>query len=193
MVLENPLAAHRTLFSREQRLNSDIYAYETIQTSKTLNYIDSPITMYYFTGFVFIWIYLRHYLNLVMISAVILPSGTFQNVGPFILDWAGQQYKCWLSQYITFGLLATLQSINLFWLYFILRIGWNAVFTSVQKDVRSDDEEDEEEEEPVATEKANGKEKNDKSRPLTNGIANGNALEGHDSYRDAVIEGKKEK
>jgi very-long-chain ceramide synthase len=67
-------------------------------------------------------------------------------VGPFDLNWETQQYKCWISQYITFSLLAILQAVNLFWLFLILRIAKNFVFTKVAKDERSDDEETEEEE-----------------------------------------------
>jgi very-long-chain ceramide synthase len=68
-------------------------------------------------------------------------------VGPFELNWDTQQYKCWISQYITFALLASLQAVNLFWLFLILRIAKNFVFSSVDlKDERSEDEEDEEEE-----------------------------------------------
>lgn len=69
---------------------------------------------------------------------------TFRTIGPFELDWAGQQYKCSLSQWITFSLLATLQGINLFWLYFIIKIALNVVFADVVQDMRSEDEEEEE-------------------------------------------------
>ena len=68
---------------------------------------------------------------------------TFRTIGPFELDWAGQQYKCSLSQWITFSLLATLQGINLFWLYFIIKIALNVVFADIVQDVRSEDEEEE--------------------------------------------------
>lgn len=72
-------------------------------------------------------------------------------MGPFELNWETQQYKCWISQYITFALLASLQAVNLFWLFLILRILANYAFNSVKKDERSDDEDEEEEEEPTAT------------------------------------------
>ena len=80
------------------------------QTAKTLNYLDSSLTIPYFTFFVFVWIYLRHYINLVIILAVGLPTGAFRTIGPFQLDWDTQQYKCWISQGITFGLLYYLES-----------------------------------------------------------------------------------
>jgi acyl-CoA-dependent ceramide synthase len=101
--------------------------------------------------FVGIWIYLRHFLNLKILWAVLTE---FRTVGPFELNWETQQYKCWISQYITFGLLASLQAVNLFWLFLILRILANYIFNSVTKDERSDDEESEEEIEKEAESKA---------------------------------------
>jgi len=97
--------------------------------------------MPWFTLFIGVWIYLRHYINLNILYAVLT---TFRTVGPFELNWETQQYKCSLSQYITFSLLAALQSINLFWLYCILRIAINVVLKDDARDVRSDDEEVEE-------------------------------------------------
>lgn len=87
------------------------------------------------------WIYLRHYINLKILWAVLTE---FRTVGPFELNWETQQYKCWISQYITFALLASLQAVNLFWLFLILRILKNYLFNSVKKDERSDNEEEEE-------------------------------------------------
>lgn len=113
---------------------------QTLQTSKTLNYLSSPIVVPYFTLFILIWIYLRHYINLMILYAVLT---TFRTIGPFQLDWAGQQYKCSLSQWITFSLLAALQGINLFWLYFIIKIALNVVFADIVQDMRSEDEEEE--------------------------------------------------
>jgi very-long-chain ceramide synthase len=66
-------------------------------------------------------------------------------VGPFELNWQTEQYKCWIAQYITFGLLASLQAVNLFWFYLILRIAKNYVVNAVVTDERSDNEEEEEE------------------------------------------------
>lgn len=119
-----------------------------LATSKTLNYLDAFITAPYFTMFVGWWIYLRHYLNLKILWAVLTE---FRTVGPFELNWETQQYKCWISQYITFALLASLQAVNLFWLFLILRILTNYIFTNVTKDERSDDEEEEEEDTKVET------------------------------------------
>ena len=111
------------------------------QTSKTLNYINSPLTVPYFALFIGVWVYLRHYINLAILYATLT---TFRTVGPFELDWAAQQYKCWISQYVTFGLLACLQAINLFWLFLIVRISWRIVFSREVEDVRSDNEDDDE-------------------------------------------------
>ena len=112
-----------------------------------MNYLDSIVTAPYFVFFVGTWIYLRHYLNLKILWAVLTE---FRTVGPFELNWETQQYKCWISQYITFALLASLQAVNLFWLFLILRILKNYIFTNVKKDERSEDEDSEEEEVAVA-------------------------------------------
>lgn len=126
-----------------------------LATSKTLNYIDSILVGPYFGAFIFIWIYLRHYINLHVLYATLTE---FRTVGPYELNWETQQYKCWISQIITFSLLAILQAVNLFWLFLILRIAKNFVFTSVGKDERSDDEatEDEIEQDQKKTQKLDG-------------------------------------
>lgn len=64
--------------------------------------------------FIFVWGYARHYINLRLLYAVLTD---FSSVGPFELNWETQQYKCWISQYITFGLLASIQALNLFWFF----------------------------------------------------------------------------
>lgn len=105
--------------------------------------------------FVGMWIYLRHFLNLKILWAVLTE---FRTVGPFELNWETQQYKCWISQYITFALLASLQAVNLFWLFLILRILKNYLFDNIKKDERSDDEDEDElvEQEPNVTASATG-------------------------------------
>ncbi|KAI9930500.1 hypothetical protein ASPWEDRAFT_50772 [Aspergillus wentii DTO 134E9] len=115
-----------------------------LATSKTLNYLDHILTVPYFSFFIATWVYLRHVLNLKLLWAVLTE---FRTVGPFELNWETQQYKCWISQYITFSLLASLQAVNLFWLFLILRILKNYIFNSVAKDERSEDEDEEELEE----------------------------------------------
>lgn len=100
---------------------------------------------------------MRHFLNL-KILYTLLPNGAFATVGPYDLNWITQQYKCWISQSITFSLLAMLQMVNIFWIVLILRILYRAVFSDVIKDERSDDE-TEEEEVVMDEKKLNGREK----------------------------------
>ncbi|KAF2148248.1 longevity-assurance protein 1 [Myriangium duriaei CBS 260.36] len=114
-----------------------------LATSKVLNYIDSPVTIPYFVFFIGVWTYMRHYLNLRILYAT---ATEFRTVGPFELNWDTQQYKCWISQYITFALLAVLQAVNLFWMFLILRILYRYAITKVATDDRSDSEEEDEDE-----------------------------------------------
>lgn len=117
----------------------------TYQTSKILNYLDSNLTIPYFISFIGVWSYMRHFINLKILYSL-LPNGKFQTVGPYDLNWETQQYKCWISQSITFSLLALLQMVNIFWIFLILRILYRALFSDVVKDERSDDETEVEEE-----------------------------------------------
>jgi very-long-chain ceramide synthase len=94
----------------------------------------------YFGFFILVWIYMRHYLNLRILVSEFFE---FKTVGPYVLDWAAEQYKCSLSHYISTVLLASLQCLNLFWLYYILRIAYRFLFFNVAQDDRSDDEETE--------------------------------------------------
>ena len=120
----------------------------------------------------------------------------FRTIGPFDLNWVTQQYKCRLSQSITFGLLACLQSINLFWLFFILKIAYNIVFNKQVQDVRSDDED---EEENVAETVNGGVErletKGIEPAARINGFnkANGKATEGLGISATVRAEGKKQR
>ncbi|TWU72623.1 hypothetical protein ED733_004314 [Metarhizium rileyi] len=116
-----------------------------LATSKVLNYLDHPIVAPYFFVFVCVWIYLRHLVNLRILWSLFTE---FRTVGPFELDLATQQYKCWISQYITASLLASLQALNLFWLFYIIRIAYRFVRDSTANDDRSEDEDDAEESEP---------------------------------------------
>ncbi|KAF2084642.1 acyl-CoA-dependent ceramide synthase, partial [Saccharata proteae CBS 121410] len=109
-----------------------------LATSKVLNYLDFPFVGVYFGLFIGVWTYLRHYINLRILWSMI--DGTFSSIGPFELNWETQQYKCWISQYITFALLASLQALNLFWFFLILRIAYRFLRTKEAKDERSDDE-----------------------------------------------------
>ncbi|MCJ1402002.1 hypothetical protein MMC11_005221 [Xylographa trunciseda] len=171
-----------------------------LATSKTLNYLNSSLTVPYFSLFMCVWLYLRHYLNLVILYATVT---TFRTLGPFILDWDAEQYKCWISQYVTFGLLASLQALNLFWLFLIVRIAFNIVFRSTVEDVRSDDEDTDDElekKEGVAQARANAKEAKLKQEtgngkliePQVNNNTNGSARrKAGETYADAIKEENK--
>ena len=131
-----------------------------------------------------VWAYLRHFINLKILYSILTE---FPSIGPFELNWETQQYKCWISQVITFSLLACLQAVNLFWFYLICRIAYRFVKTWGEdvEDVRSEyeDTEDEAATEEVAkleqietvkepqTRKMNGN-----SNGYTNGKPNGKAI-----------------
>jgi hypothetical protein len=53
----------------------------------------------------------------------------FASVGSFTLNWTTEQYKCWISQWIAFALLAALQAVNIFWVVLMLRILWRGLRT----------------------------------------------------------------
>ena len=116
------------------------------QTSKVLNYVDAWITSPYFVMFMSVWSYMRHYLNLVILWSM-RPGGEFATIGPYELDFSIQQYKCWISQAITFSLLACLQAVNIFWFVLIIRILVRLLWSGVRKDDRSDEEDEDELEE----------------------------------------------
>lgn len=128
--------------------------------SKTFNYINHPITTPWYVLFMGVWIYMRHYINLRIIWSLFTE---FRTVGPFELNWETQQYKCWLSQYITAALLSSLQALNLFWLFYIIRVAYRIAWHNVVEDDRSDDE-DEAESEPRAP-----AEKQAAQQPIGNG------------------------
>lgn len=111
--------------------------------SKTLNYIGLPLSEPFFLVFVFVWIYLRHYINLKILWSVLTE---FKTVGPWELNWITQQYKCYISQPIVFTLIGALQLVNLFWLFFVLRIAYRFLKGEAPKDDRSDSEDEDEEE-----------------------------------------------
>lgn len=86
------------------------------------------------------WVYLRHVLNLRILYSLLIE---FRTVGPYELNWETQQYKCWISNIITFVLLALLQALNLFWLYCLLRSAFKFLATGEKKDDRSEPDESE--------------------------------------------------
>ncbi|KAI9678739.1 MAG: hypothetical protein M1817_005796 [Caeruleum heppii] len=116
-----------------------------LATSKTLNYLDSVVVGPYFAFFTGVWIYLRHYINWHLLYAMIME---FRTVGPFDASpvWDTQQYKSPLAQYIGTGLMASLQAVNLFWLFLIFRIAKNYVFAKTWADERSEAEDEDEDE-----------------------------------------------
>ncbi|KAH7068419.1 TLC domain-containing protein [Paraphoma chrysanthemicola] len=126
-----------------------------LATSKCLNYVDAPFVGPYFFLFMVIWGYLRHYINLKLLYSILTD---FTTVGPYELNWVTQQYKCWISQYISFTLLALLQLVNLFWFFFILRIAYRFIVYKDADDDRSEYEpsEDELEERKKEVEQSNG-------------------------------------
>lgn len=114
-----------------------------LQVSKSLHYIDCPVVELYFGTSIVSWIYFRHYQNLRLIYSLFTE---FKTVGPYELNWETQQYKCTLAFVITLGLLLMLQSINIFWLYCLLRSAFRFLVHNVVKDDRSEVEESELEE-----------------------------------------------
>ncbi|KAI1375921.1 longevity assurance proteins LAG1/LAC1 [Hypoxylon crocopeplum] len=151
-----------------------------LATSKSLNYIDHPFVGPYFFIFMCAWTYLRHYLNLRILYSLFTE---FKTVGPYEMNWETEQYKCGLSFWITLGLLSSLQALNLFWMFFIVRIAYRFVVYNEADDDRSEVEEsdvDEPEREKAEKQKAI-KGKNAETVPLlnghaaTNGTANGAA------------------
>ncbi|SCU92204.1 LAFA_0F08768g1_1 [Lachancea sp. 'fantastica'] len=116
-----------------------------LSLSKTLNYMDSFLTPPFFMLFVASWTYLRHYVNIKILWSVLTE---FRTVGNYTLDFATQQYKCWISLPIVFVLIFALQMVNLYWLFLILRILYRLLFKGIQKDERSDSESDDEPENP---------------------------------------------
>jgi len=114
-----------------------------LATSKVLNYIDHALVGPYFFVFMCAWIYLRHYLNLRIIFSLFTE---FKTVGPYVVNWETGQYKCPLAFWITLSLLSSLQALNLFWLFFIIRIAYRFVVYKTADDDRSEAEDSEVEE-----------------------------------------------
>lgn len=126
-----------------------------LATSKTLNYLDHPLIGPYFGFFIGVWIYMRHYLNLGILWSVLTE---FRSVGSWELDWNGETYKSGLSQGVAIVLLGSLQAVNLFWLWLILRIAKRFVLTRGAEavDERSDESDSESESESESEEGSEG-------------------------------------
>ncbi|SCV00234.1 LAMI_0G03752g1_1 [Lachancea mirantina] len=116
-----------------------------LSLSKTLNYLDSALTPPVFVLFVFSWIYLRHWVNIKILWSVLTE---FRTSGNYVLNFATQQYKCWISLPIVFILILALQLVNIYWLFLIMRILYRLLFKGIQKDERSDSESEEDNNDP---------------------------------------------
>lgn len=127
-----------------------------LATSKTLNYLDVSFIGPYFVLFMASWVYCRHWINIRILISIITE---FPYIGPYVIDWEGGSYKSPIAQLITFGLLASLQAVNVFWLWLIVKVARRYVFPSAEggklEDVRSD-EEDEGEDGYVYTDEMGG-------------------------------------
>ncbi|KAK0670084.1 putative sphingosine N-acyltransferase-like protein [Cercophora samala] len=122
-----------------------------LSVSKSLNYVESRAQGWSFGLCIVMWVYLRHYINLRILYSM-LPGGEFSTVGPYVMDWGAGQYKSPLANVIAFSLLALLQSLNIFWLYCLLRSAYKFVVLGVAKDDRSEAE-DEGEDEALVTQR----------------------------------------
>ncbi|EDO16835.1 hypothetical protein Kpol_1056p36 [Vanderwaltozyma polyspora DSM 70294] len=125
--------------------------------SKALNYLEYEYTPVVFIIFVISWVYLRHIVNIKILWSVLTQ---FRTEGNYVLNYATQQYKCWISLPIVFILIFALQLVNLYWLVLILRILYRAVWKGVQKDERSDSSESDDDDEPAETSSNNDNKKN---------------------------------
>lgn len=124
----------------------------------------------------------------------------FRTVGPFTLNWETEEYKFGVSQGLALALLGTLQAINLFWLFLILRIAKNYLSQSFWADVRSDDEdeEDEDEDEDGGVDEARKEKRKSKGADKLNVLVNGApvvessaARKEGESFADAVRDERK--
>jgi acyl-CoA-dependent ceramide synthase len=115
-----------------------------------------------------VWFYMRHYLNLRILYSILTE---FATIGPYELNWETQQYKCWLAQIITFGLLSALQAVNMFWGFLVVRIAYRMVVLKVAEDERSEYETDEEEE--MERQKLIQEDKEEEMNGKANGLVNG--------------------
>lgn len=109
-----------------------------LSISKILNYLNSPFTEPVFVFFICVWVYLRHVVNIRILWSVLTE---FRTVGNYVLNFATQQYKCWISLPIVFVLIFALQAVNLYWLFLIFRILYRILWKGITEDTRSDNEE----------------------------------------------------
>ena len=133
--------------------------------SKDVNYIESVLTPYVFTMFVCSWVYLRHYINIKILWSVLTE---FKSVGEYRLNFALQQYKCWISLPIVFTLIGALQLVQIYWFVLILKVLYRILTMSNYVDIRSDaDEDNDTESENISDSSFNGEEKENKETNKT--------------------------
>ncbi|KZT26078.1 longevity assurance proteins LAG1/LAC1 [Neolentinus lepideus HHB14362 ss-1] len=105
-----------------------------------LNYLQSHFKIVSFGGFVLIWTYFRHYLNLVILWSV---YSEFDLMPESSKHWEPPQgvWMVWWMKWQIFAPILLLQCLNLFWYYLILRVIVRALKDPAgATDVRSDDE-----------------------------------------------------
>ncbi len=111
---------------------SDIW----LALSKCANYLGSSLTGPIFTVFIGVWFYTRHYLSLLILYSC---ATEMRTVGLWELDWDKQHYKSGIAQTIALILLGTIQLLNCYWSFLILKIAYRFVFLKEAKDERSDE------------------------------------------------------
>ncbi|KAA1466431.1 longevity assurance proteins LAG1/LAC1 [Dentipellis sp. KUC8613] len=111
--------------------------------SKLINYIQwNRLKIVTFVFFLGIWTYFRHYLNLVMLWSVYKEFDLIPDSARHFWPLEGVWMVWWMKWQIFFPIFL-LQLLNLFWYFFILRIGYRALQdTATVTDDRSDDEDD---------------------------------------------------
>ncbi|KAI9883568.1 MAG: hypothetical protein M1823_004666 [Watsoniomyces obsoletus] len=157
-----------------------------LAASKSLSYIEARIVGPFFATFIAIWIYLRHYINLHILWATLTE---FRTIGPYELNWATEQYKGPLSQVIAFILLASIQALNLFWLFLILRIAKNYVFNNVKADEIDERSEFEDDDEVDGAVVGGGEQSVDDASGGTTQSLKTHGNEGSEMNGDVTIEG----
>ncbi|CAL9733805.1 ceramide synthase Lac1p [Monosporozyma servazzii] len=130
--------------------------------SKDVNYIESVLTPYVFTMFVCSWVYLRHYINIKILWSVLTE---FKSVGEYRLNFALQQYKCWISLPIVFTLIGALQLVQIYWFVLILKVLYRILTMSNYVDIRSDADEDNDTESENISDSSFNDEENENREP----------------------------
>ncbi|KAN0097511.1 sphingosine N-acyltransferase lac1 [Tylopilus felleus] len=110
--------------------------------SKILNYLQlTHAKLVAFLTFLCIWTYFRHYLNIVMLWSVWYEFDLAPEANRVWAPKTGA-WLVWWMKYQMFTPLLLLQTLNIFWYYFILRIALRSLKPATMTDDRSDDEDD---------------------------------------------------